>query len=104
MAIEWTNNGSIRDISDLAADSLTPTSQAGGNMMSSNSAAMTAPGSEPVDPLPDRKEQGNPALDVPAAEMKPGTDGKPRARGGSGYAPGAPGWGKTTAPNVVRER
>ena len=58
----------MQDLSSLAAGSLAPTSQAGGNMMSSNAQAMTAPGSEPVDPLPDRTKQGNPSLDVGAKQ------------------------------------
>jgi hypothetical protein len=41
---------------------LAPTSQAGGNMMSSNRLAMTAPGSEPVDPLPPAQDQGDPKV------------------------------------------
>jgi hypothetical protein len=57
----------MQDLSHLAAGSITATSQAGGNMMSSNDLAMTAPGSQPVDPLPDRAKQGTPELDVPAA-------------------------------------
>jgi hypothetical protein len=41
---------------------LAPTSQAGGNMMSSSRQAMTAPGSPPVDPLPPSKDQGDPKV------------------------------------------
>jgi hypothetical protein len=41
---------------------LAPTSQAGGNMMSSNRLALTAPGSPPVDPLPPAKDQGDPKI------------------------------------------
>ena len=54
----------MQDLSNLAANSLTVTSQAGGNMMSSNAQAMTAPGSRPVDPLPDRDRQDDPNLDM----------------------------------------
>jgi hypothetical protein len=35
---------------------------AGGNMMSDNKLAGTAPGSQPVDPLPPAKEQADPAI------------------------------------------
>ena len=52
----------ITDLSHLAADGPWVTSQAGGNMTSSNAAAMTAPGSPPADPLPDRTHQGDPAV------------------------------------------
>lgn len=52
----------MRDLSDLAVNSITATSQAAGNMTSSNATAMTAPGTEPVDPLPDRDHQGDPHL------------------------------------------
>lgn len=45
---------------------LAPTSQAGGNMMSSNRFAMTAPGSPPTDPLPPSKDQGDPAITAEA--------------------------------------
>ena len=41
---------------------LAPTSQAAGNMQSSPRLAMTARGSEPVDPLPDRDHQGDPTV------------------------------------------
>lgn len=45
---------------------LVPTSQAGGNMQSSSEQAATAPGSEPVDPLPDRASQGDPHVEATA--------------------------------------
>ena len=41
---------------------LAVTSQAAGNMMSGRPAAMSAPGSQPVDPLPPAKDQGDPNL------------------------------------------
>jgi hypothetical protein len=41
---------------------LAPTSQAGGNMVSSNRLACTSPGSPPVDPLPPAKDQGDPKI------------------------------------------
>lgn len=100
---EWVNNGSIKDVSGLAAKSLAVTSQAGGNMMSSNHLAMTAPGSEPVDPLPDRREQGDPEITMSGPEIPVGTSGKPQARGSGSQVPAAPAWKKTTVPDVVRE-
>ena len=41
---------------------LAVTSQAGGNMQSGRVLAMSAPGSQPVDPLPPAKDQGDPNL------------------------------------------
>jgi hypothetical protein len=102
---EWVNNGSCKDISELAMKSLAPTSQAGGNMVSSNEEAMTAPGSQPVDVLKDRDVQSDPAIEMSNdTAIRPGTDGKPKARGSKGHAPGAASWGKTTAPDVAREK
>ena len=72
----------------LAAGSLAPTSQAGGNMMSSNAQAMTAPGSEPVDPLPDRDHQGEPTLDVGSKQPV----GTAQDRRPTGYAPSPAAW------------
>lgn len=54
----------MQDLSHHAADSVAPTSEASGNMMSSNSQAMTAPGGRPVNPLPNRTEQGDPRIDM----------------------------------------
>ena len=71
----------MQDLSRLAEGALTVSSMAAGNMVSSNEHAMTAPGSRPVDPLPDRMDQGDPALDVgparpvgkPARHPQPGS-------------------------------
>lgn len=60
-------------------------------MMSSNDVAMTAPGSEPVDPLPDRAKQGTPALDIPAATPV----GTAAARKPRGYTPSPVSWKDT---------
>lgn len=84
----------MQDLSSLADGSITATSQAGGNMMSGRGKAMSAPGSQPVDPLPPAKEQGDPQLDMPSSQTRPGDDGKPRARAGS-YSPSAPAWKNT---------
>jgi hypothetical protein len=55
---------------------LCPTSQAAGNMTSSNRDAMTAPGGRPVDPLPDRSEQGDPEIDTTGHARTTVTDGR----------------------------
>lgn len=103
--VDWVNKGSYVDISDvLPTDPITalvPTSQAGGNMMSSNGYAMTAPGGEPTDPLPDRAKQGNVKVDAQTT-LPPGEDGKPQAKGENWTPPGPPAWGSTTVPRVVR--
>lgn len=76
----------MQDLSSLATDSMWVTSQAGGNMTSSNEKAMTGPGSEPVDPLPDRDRQGDPALDI-------GTSKPPSVNtAGGGYTPSSVTW------------
>ena len=102
---EWTNNGSIRDISDLAKDSLAPTSQHGGNQVWANT-AHTAPGGASGDLGNDLNEAV--VVDAPVIEMQPkiapGTDGKPKARGSGAHTPPPPSWGKTTANDVVREK
>lgn len=103
MAFTWRNNGSYRDLSSLAEDSLWPTSQAGGNMQSSARLAMTAPGSDPVDPLHDRAQQGDPTIPL-GGRMPPGEDGKDQASGQATYRPARPGWGRTTVPDVVRHK
>lgn len=82
---------------------LVPTSMAGGNMMSDNKLALTAPGSQPVDPLPPAKEQADPKVSTSnSTPIQPGSDGKPRTRAGK-LAQGAPAWVKTTIPEVTRE-
>lgn len=70
----------MQDLSQMAANGPWVTSQAAGNMISSNEQAMTGPGSEPVDPLPDRTRQGDPHVtmsdDVPVgAYAHPITEG-----------------------------
>jgi hypothetical protein len=92
----------VQDISHLAKDSMWVTSQEGGNMMSGRPAAMSAPGSQPVTPLPPAKDQGTPQVqDSPGPSVQPGTDGKPKAR--TTWNPGPPAWDKTTVPEVIRE-
>lgn len=102
---DWVNNGSCQDLSSLAKNSLAPTSQAGGNMVSSNEQAMTAPGSQPVDVLKDRDVQSDPTIEMSnSAQIEPSTDGKPSARDSGSQLPGPPSWGKTTTPSVVRRK
>jgi len=78
---------------------------AGGNMMSDNKLAGTAPGSPPVDPLPPAKEQADPKISASnGQQVRPGTDGKPGASTGpSGYHPGKPAWIPVTTPAAGRE-
>jgi hypothetical protein len=52
----------MQDLSALAKNGPWISSQAGGNMQSSNEQAQTAPGSPPADPLPDREHQGDPTV------------------------------------------
>lgn len=102
----WVNNGSYQDLSDLLPGGkvsvLAPTSQAGGNMTSSNEQAMTAPGSQPVDKLVDRAVQSDPTIEVSGPELPPGEDGKPQPKT-TWSPPGEPSWKPTTVPDVVRQ-
>ena len=92
----------MQDLSSLADNSITATSQAAGNMTSSNRQAMTAPGTQPVTPLPPARDQDSPDLTM-TAEIPPGTSGKPQASKQAGEPnPPHPAWGKTTTPEVVR--
>ena len=72
---------------------LAPTSQAGGNVMSSNNLVGTAPGSQPVDPLPPAKDQGEPKV-IPSnsTQIKTGTTGKRKPS--ASYSAPKPSWGK----------
>lgn len=101
---DWVNNGSYRDISDLAEGSIIPTSQQAGNQVWKNT-AMTAPGGASGDLGSD---VGSPVVvDAPVLDMQPeiapGTDGKPKARGQYEPKP-VDTWAKTTVPDVVREK
>jgi hypothetical protein len=88
------------DLSGLAKDSMWVTSQAGGNMVSSNDGAHTAPGSQPVDKLTDRDVQSDPHVELPPP-TPPGTDGKPKAH--TWTKPGPPAWTPVSHPDPVRE-
>ena len=81
----------MRDLSGLAADAMWVTSQAAGNMTSSTEQALTAPGSRPVDPLPDRADQGDPQVDVPAQKNPSVTTT------GTGYTPSPVTWTTTAS-------
>jgi hypothetical protein len=52
----------MQDLSHLAANSMTVTSQEGGNLVHDNSGAMTAKGTEPVTPMPAPENQPDPQL------------------------------------------
>lgn len=95
----------MQDLSNLIPGdpitTLSPTSMAGGNMMSDNKLAMTAPGSQPVDPLPPAKEQADPKVSASnSRQIQPGTTGKRKPA--SGYSPPEPSWGKAAPASPVR--
>ena len=82
----------MEDLSSLAKDGPWVTSQAGGNMMSSNELAMTGKGTEPADPLPDRENQGDPKVGVTDTLNLNYPPGRIK---GSDYSPSPVAW-KTT--------
>lgn len=100
---DWVNKGSYTDLSGMAKDSIWPSSQAAGNMTSSSREAMAAPGSAPVDPVPDRNKQGDPTIAL-GPLMATGTSGKPQASGQASTTQTTrrARWGATTVPKVVR--
>jgi hypothetical protein len=98
---EWVNKGSIRDISDLAIDSMWATSQAAGNRTSLPDVAMTAPGSTPVDGELKPAEMADPHVSNSGPEIPVGADGKPQPA--QEHVPGPPRWKPTTVPDVVRK-
>jgi hypothetical protein len=91
----------MQDLSKLAKDSPWSSSQAAGNMTSSNREAMTAPGSPPVDPVQPASDQGDPTVKL-GAQMPVGTSGKPQASGQTSFTPTPVRWGPVTTPDVVR--
>ena len=97
---DWETNGTVRDLSALAGNSMTATSQAAGNMTSSNETAMTAPGSQPVTPLPPAQDQDTPNKMSP--RIPPSFTGKPDPTHGGTWNPGRPAWTKTETPDVTR--
>ncbi len=54
----------VTDLSHLATNSIWATSQEAGNQQASNSDAMTAPGSEPVDVLVNKDVHNDPHVDT----------------------------------------
>ena len=70
------------------AKGLVVSSMEAGNMVADNSNAMTAPGSEPVTPMPARQELGKPDPVPSGPEVKVSTQEQP----GKGYTPTAPTW------------
>jgi hypothetical protein len=52
----------MQDLSHLAADSMTVTSQQEGNLVHDNSPAMTAPGTDPATPVPAAENMPDPHL------------------------------------------
>ena len=93
----------MQDLSALAKDSMWVVSQEGGNMMSGRPGAMSAPGSQPVTPLPPAKDQGTPHVELGPAQ-KTGDDGKPKARTTAGKPDlPVPAWKPTTTPDVIRD-
>lgn len=86
----------MQDLSSLADNSMWVTSQEAGNMMSGRPHAMSAPGSDPVTPLPPAKDQGTPQVNDSPGHIQPGDDGKPRARTTAGKPSlPEPSWKKT---------
>lgn len=93
----------MQDLSSLLkpdpVGALTPTSQAGGHVPSSNEYAQTAPGSEPVgdhrtfEVVP--VELIPPQIKQTGGNIPTGTDGMPQAKGEDWSPPGAPVWKNT---------
>jgi hypothetical protein len=61
---------------------MTVTSQEGGNLVHDNSPAMTAPGTDPVTPMPDAKQMPDPQLGT-SSRVKLPTQPQP----GTSYSP-----------------
>lgn len=76
----------MQDLSHLAANSMTATSQEGGNQVHDNSPAMTAPGSAPVTPMPDAGNMPDPELGT-SSRVKVSTQKQP-----GGYTPSPRQW------------
>ena len=102
--VTWVNHGSIADVSDLSKGSIGVKT---GSMAATNTVSVTpeygAPGTE-SESVPASEIQSVPVLDSEGPHVNPGDDGKPKARGEDWQKPPAPSWGKTTTPNVVREK
>ena len=87
----------MKDLSDLLPDPITalaPTSQEGGNMMSNSKLGSTAPGSEPVSPLPPAKEQADPKISASnSQQIRPGSG---KRKPSTSYSAPKPAWTKTS--------
>jgi hypothetical protein len=83
----------VQDLSRLAEDSMWVTSQGAGNMTSGRPRAMSAPGSKPVDPLPEAKEQEDPHVEL-GPPRPVGRNGKREP--GHALPSGTAAWSKTT--------
>jgi hypothetical protein len=83
----------MQDLSGLplAKTALWVSSMSGGNTTSSNANAMSAPGSVPVDPMPNAKDAADPTVgpmqDVPVGKLAERID--------NSYAPSAVSWKET---------
>lgn len=77
----------MQDLSHMAKG-LVVSSMEAGNMVADNSPAMTAPGSEPVTPMPARQAEGKPDPEPSGPQVKVGTQKQP----GKSYAPTSPQW------------
>ena len=89
----------MEDLTHLLGDpinSLSPTSQAGGNQIFSNAKAMTAPGSQPASPARsisgEEIDHDPPSIVASGSKIPPGTDGKPQPK--TTWSPSAPAWKK----------
>ena len=80
-------------MSNLAADSMWPTSQEGGNLVHDNAPAMTAPGSEPATPTPKMEAQSDPSVDL-GSKIPVGT-AQPR-RATTSFSPASMTWKVTS--------
>lgn len=78
----------MEDLSRLSEGSLAVSSMSGGNTVSTNEAALTAPGSPPVDAMPNQSSQADPTLTLTAKHVSV-------YEHGTGYAPSAPAWKDT---------
>ena len=84
----------MRDLSALARNSMTVTSQEGGNMVHDNSPAMTAPGSAPSTPVPSQEAQTDPDIEY-SANVPVGT--RPdRHASDTSFSPSAMSWKVST--------
>lgn len=99
----------MEDLSDLAKNSMWVTSEEAGNMMSGRHAAMSAPGSDPVTPLPPAKDQGEPKVTFTNSnQIEPGTPpgrlrgGRPEPPDWSTHADKEPGAGTYDEPSFGR--